>query len=226
MSKSLSLVTTATPLPDKTQLARFQKATIEALRFIEKSDIVTTRRKVVIGFALHCIKASVKHGAWLPWLKANVQGKAYAQVNYYMRAATACAEKMKLGAPDLLTLPQTKINALTLDVKADDHFHAKVAKFCGELTFNELLDKHGIKETKKLGGARTAGDATAAPIDPEELAANTREELGAYIAQGRQLLIEENICQRLPADDIRAFDASAEALLADWRKANAAILKK
>lgn len=224
---ALVVLTDATLVTEKQLLAKFQKATIAALQQIQKEEQLDTRRRVLIGFALHRIKQSVGHGKFLPWLKANVKGRGYAQCNYYMRAATACVEETNLSAPDLLALPAVNLNKLAAPAKpALAPFMSKVDSFCGDLTFAELLDKHGIKETKKLGGARPAGtEPDILVVDPEQLAAQKREELSAWLEQGRQLLLKENVCKAIKPEDTRAFDSGLTTLTSQWRAAIGNILK-
>lgn len=222
---ALATVTSAELKADSSDLARLQASVVQQFKVIGRMRHEEALRSLFAGIALHRIKASLPYGEFGRWTKKNLPQFSDRWVNYLMRLALVFVETSRATKPMLLALPSEKTQLSPVKLEgAQRAFVEKAIKFIGQLNVSELLDKHGIKEVKKLGGARTAAPAEPATIDPEELAEHTRAELGAFIAQGRQLLIEENICQRIPPEDVRAFDASVEALLHDWRKAHAAIL--
>lgn len=184
----------------KQQLVALQSSTVKTLSLIQHEEQANTLRRVLVGFALHRIKASLKHGEWMPWLKKGVKGKGYAQCNFYMRLATVAAEEMRVTRPELLALPGDQ-SELSLDTAEGEarRFMEKLTKFVGDKTFNELLDEHGIKETKKIGGAREKRVVEADPTDtdPEQLYLAARDEIGGALAHAESLLVTENRLQFL-----------------------------
>lgn len=211
------------------KLEKLQENTIRAIETIDTEENRNTIRRVFVGFSLHRIKASQRRGEFLKWIKRHVKGIGYQQCNFYMRIASVCVEKARVTKPELLALPGDQID-LPLESTADEarRFVEKVEKFVGGLSFNQLLEKYDIKTSKKIGGARSAKGNDSdedEPIDPEQIAAQTREELSSALGALRYLLIEENVCQRLTKDDISSFESSLSALTKEWHAAMKKTLK-
>lgn len=181
-------------------------------------------RGLLLGLTLHRVKVSVPHGEFGKWSKTHACfGDRW--VNYLMKLALVFIDKTKATKPELLACPgdQTELALDGLE-GAQRQFVTKARKFVGALSLSELLDKHEIKTGKKLGGARTpaATDDTAdegekEAITPEQLAARAREDLAQLITTGRQLLLQDNVCQHLAPADVQSFDASLRSLCAEWR---------
>ena len=133
-----------------------------------------------------------------------------------MRLWGTFVRKSHVALPSALAIPDAQL-ALTLGAEGPDAPITNAAvKFIGDLSLHALMTKWGIREKGKLGGARDAADD--GPIDPEALAAQAREELSAWHESGRQLLLTENVCSRLSADEIRTFDGALDSMLAQWRR--------
>jgi len=222
-----ALATTSAP-----QLQSLQEATLKTMRLIETeqvridgADAANTMRRVFVGFALQRVKLSLKHGDFLPWLKAHAP-VSHKQCTFYMRLAVACCERVKLTKPDLLTLPGDQVT-LELDSEGTGRdFAAKVAKFCSDLGFTDLLIREGIKDAPKkpaLPAPREGADDR--PIDPELAAQTARENLAEWLSTGRQILIDENLGQHLTPAELREIDTEAAAILATFRKGHRAALK-
>jgi hypothetical protein len=143
-----------------------------------------------------------------------------------MRLAVAAIQKTKATVPEILALPgdQKELALESVDETAR-HLMEKLAAWVGDRSLNEMLCNLGIKADGKLGGAREKSDDDA-PITPEQLAAQTREELSAWHEMGRQLLLTDNVCSRLTPDEIRALDESLDAMLAQWRRGLKDTLKR
>jgi hypothetical protein len=82
-------------ITDKSQLAKFQQTTVEQLALIATTEHGNVVRRLFVGLALHGIKASMKRGEWLPWLKKHAKGASYRQTAYMMSASLAFVEKTK-----------------------------------------------------------------------------------------------------------------------------------
>lgn len=219
------------PLTDKAQLAKFQSRTAEQLALIQTTEHGNVVRRLFVGLALHSIKASMKHGEWLPWLKKNAKGNSYRQTAYMMSAALAFVEEARVAKPELLAITSGE-TSLDLDTKngATRKIAAAAEKFVGELTWGELLDKHGIKDAKKLGGARTPGasDKAGTVPDEEQLYLFARDEIGGVITRAEELLVKENRLQFLARnpDEVRGVVTSLRALADRVEKAAEPLLKK
>lgn len=212
---------------EKQALKKFQARTIDAIELIARTESDNVQRRALAGVALLIVKERLKWGEFMPWLKKHVTSSGYTQCTYFMRIGQLLLRDAKLEGSDLLALTHN-VNTQHLAKKLQGtNLSEAVRKFVGDLSWTELLETHGIREGgKKLGGARTAGaEGEPEAIDPELLAQLKREELSAWLENGRQLLVKENACQHLKPEDVRAVDASAAALLAEWRKGVAQILK-
>lgn len=177
------------------QLPKLQLAALHQLEMVRQLQRESAARAIMAGLTLHRVKASLKHGHFMPWLRSNLSGSGYSQCNYYMRLASAFVVKGKVTKPDLLALPGDQ-SELALDggEGAARAFYAKLAAFVGDKTLNDLLDKYGIKDTKAKGGARTPGASNTEPVivDPETLRLQSMDEIGSALERARNLLIKEN----------------------------------
>ena len=178
-------------------LEKLQHAAISQLTQIRQLESESALRALVVGFAFHRIKASVKHGEFMPWIKANVDSAGHRQANYYMRLAVAFTEVARVSKVEILAAPEDG-SALTTADDVAKRFMAKAAKFVGAKSLNELLREHGIKDAAQLGGAREQTPAEIdAPADAEQLYLFARDEIGSAITRCEQLFLTENRLQHL-----------------------------
>jgi hypothetical protein len=213
-------------------ISKLQAVAIEQFSKIPVIEREAALRAIFAGLTLHRIKASIpgKFSKWisemLPRVTSWTPATARKNSSFYMRLATVAIAETG-ATTELLALSgdQAELSLEPTDAGAR-RFVDKLTKFVGDKSLNELLREHGIKDAKALGGKREKAEADAAPIDPEQLAAQSREELSAWHEQGRQLLITDNVCSHLSADEIRAFDESLDAMLSQWRRGLKHTLKK
>jgi hypothetical protein len=209
---------------------------------VAQSEQENALRAILLGLTLHKIKASLAHGEFTPWVKNHLaasdqkrtevrfwsSGTASRNAQYFMRLALVAVAATDATKPELLALPGDQAE-LHLDTTAAEahHFMAKLGRFVGERSLNELLREHGIKDSKPTGGRRerTAAQADAEPITPERLAAQAREELSEWCELGRQLLITDNVCSHLQPEEVRAFYDGLHSMLEHWRKHMRTILR-
>jgi hypothetical protein len=228
MSKSIAqplALLTGSALADKKQLAAFQENTAEQLAIISRAESLNVKRRLYVGIALHCIKASLAHGEFMPWLKKHAQGASQRQCNYMMKAAIVFIAESGIAAPEIKALPVGDAQLVVKDA-AGRRVDAAADKFIGEMSWGELLAEYDIKDAAKLGGARANGSAAEAKINPAELAALKRDEASDAVSRARQLFVAENIFQFLKPDEIRATVSALEALVTDVRAAVKPLLKK
>jgi hypothetical protein len=213
----------------KAQLKKFQARTVDAIELIGRTERDNVLRRVLVGFALLIVKESAPHKEFMPWLKENVTGAGYTQCTYFMRAARACIDELGIARPELLTLAGN-VSTLQLGKKAaGTKLVAEVKKFVGEQSWTELLEAHGIKDTKKIGGARTQTPAEAdAAADAEQLYLFSRDEIGGCITQAESLLLKENRLQHLVGhpEEIRGVVESLRSLADRVEAAAKPLLKK
>ena len=212
------------------QLPKLQAAALEQIAMVGSLHREAAARAILAGLTLHRVKASLKHGGFLPWLKANVKGAGYSQCNFYMRLAGAFIEHAKVTKPDLLAMPGDQI-ALALDGEGESrNFLGKLSKFVGNNSLSSLLDKYGIKSTKALGGSRETEESAPLPVvtDPEVIRLQSMDEIGTSFGRVRALLIQENRLQYFVghADQIKSIVDGFRSLADDIEKAAKPLLSK
>jgi hypothetical protein len=205
-------------------VTKLQAAAIDQLAAIPRIEREAALRAILCGLTLHRVKASLPHGQFGVWIDqmrpsgSHLPAVTRRHCQRYMRLAVAAIQKTKATVPEILALPgDQKELALESTDETARHLMQKLATWVGDRSLNEMLCDLGIKAAGKLGGAREKSDDDA-PIDPEQLAAQAREELSAWHEMGRQLLLTDNVCSRLTPDEIRALDESLDAMLAQWRR--------
>lgn len=112
------------------------------------------RRAVVLGLTLWRVRFALPHGQWMPWQQEHLAtGKT--QVNYIMRLALAFLVKSRATKVELRALPADTVE-LSADHDLSRALLARLDKFVGECSLNELLVKHGIRgvtrDTDDQGG--------------------------------------------------------------------------
>ncbi len=201
---------------DKGTLAKLQAGVVVEIKLLDSIDTEVAARRIIIGLALLRIKATLKHGQWLPWFKKNVIGTGYRTCAYAMRLAEVFLEEAQPAKADLAALPTDTVSLATIDHRAEAKKFLKALKgFVGERSFAELLDEHELRDAPKLGGARGKA-AAAAPAQPDEeqLYLFARDEIGGVLQRAEELLVKENQLQylaRQPAE-VRGVVESLRAL--------------
>ena len=220
---ALALINSAEIKATGTDLDLLKQSALQQFARLRSIRQEETLRGLLLGLTLHRIKASLPHGEFGAFIKASPTGFGDRWVNYLMRLALVFVDKSRATKPELLALPGDQAE-LALDgmAGAQRAFTEKAMKFVGELSLAELLDKHGIKETKKLGGTREPGDPPAppAPLTAEQLYLQSRDEIGGALDRVESLLVKENLLQHLSGhpeeiqgvvDYLRATAAKVEA---------------
>lgn len=232
-SSALTIVNSAEFAVEKGGLKQLQDVAVEQLRAVGELQQKGAMAAVITGLTLHRVKASMPHGSFSAWMKqklteVNFWTPKTAKINasYYMRLALIFIEKAKVAKPDVLALPGDQLILEVGDHHEAGAFFGKLEKFVGDASLNELLNTHGIKDRKARGGARVAGEVEKEAVDPETAALRARENLGEWFAQGRQLVLAENLCARLQPGEVRALVESLEGFMVEVRKAAKPFLKK
>jgi hypothetical protein len=153
----------ALSLLHETKLEPVQISTIGAiirrhLVEIQRAERETAQRAVMLGVALWKVRLSIAHGQWTPWLGEHI-GVGQRQVNNYMRLALVFLIKSRATKTELRALPADSIELASDDALSRALF-ARLEKFVGECSLNELLVKHGIKSVTR--DDQGEGEATAA----------------------------------------------------------------
>lgn len=202
---------------DRTAAAAALRREFEAIR-AEQGQ--TALRGLRLGIVLWCVKQSLAHGQFMPWVKEVVPGH-YATAGRYMKLARYFVEKTGADLPEVLAIQGTQIE-LALDAAQGPQaaIWRKARKFIGEKSLTELL-----AEAAEGGAAIEPAAAPAAPIDAAALAARAREELSGSVELMRQLLLTDNVAAHLTREEIRALDQSLEGILTTWRRGVRAALK-
>lgn len=241
---SISMPKSTTPvlLSDRSlatsPVEQLQDTAVQQMQVIAQTERDTALRAILLGLTLHKVKACLPHGQFTKWLKSKVtQGNLWTpatakkNASFYMRLAEIAVQKSKVTRPELLALPGDQTE-LSLDTAEGDgrRFVQKLTKFIGEKSLNELLREHGIKEAKKLGGARNSetdtDDEPEAP-DAEALYFQSREEISGSLERIEGLILRENRLQHLIGheDEIRGVVSGLRSLADKVEKAAAPLLK-
>jgi hypothetical protein len=176
-------------------------------KFLEVESYVSTCGQVSGGRG--------NKGGVAEWMRVNAPEISRPTAYRFRDIAAGMAKKFGIKNPALVFC--TPLKSLPA---ADRKKRDKVLEFTADKSLRGLQLELGLLLNRpKLGGARPrGGDAAPVVVDPEKLHAQAREELAAWHEQGRQLLLTENICSRLQAEEIRAFNRSLDAMLTQWRR--------
>jgi hypothetical protein len=229
-SKSTALVLLSDPqISVAVDILKLQSITLKQIKLIAQMERDGALRAIIVGIALHRIKASVNHGEFMPWIKENVEGAGYNQANYYMRLALAFTDRACVTMPELLSLPVdgTEFALDSADAFAR-RFLEKAQNFVGDRSLNELLREHGIKDAAPRGGARERGLGAPVVVDPEQLYLFARDEIGLTLQRAESLFLTENRLQFLVGhpEEIRGVVESLRNLADKVEAAAKPLLKK
>jgi len=192
-------------------LDRLQKAAIDQLSKIRGLENEAAQRAIFTGLALHRIKFSIGHGKWEPWVKDNVKDIAARQVRYYMKLALVFLASSKPAKTELLALGGANVDLATLESVGARRFVQRVQTFVGDLSLNELLEKHGIK-----GMTRGDDDAAETPTGAGEQLLFT--EIAEMFHSMRSSILTPESLMRLQPKQLDAINAEMENAHSLWRK--------
>jgi hypothetical protein len=200
-STNVAVVFNDSKLTAAALLTKFQAATIDAIEQIARFEKLNIERRLGVGIALRIVKASLPHGQFTTWLKANVKEAGYTQCTYMMRLAETFVEEVGLGRATVKAIGEGKVSLKVKEKGRPTAVQKAATEFIGGLTWGELLMKHDIKaDPKKKAKDEPAGDDEPAPaktLSPEEQYEQSRDELGSLIDRAETLLLKENRLQHL-----------------------------
>jgi hypothetical protein len=196
-------------------LESLQKTTVEQIDLIKRMESESALRAVLVGLALHRIKASLKHGAFGKWQTENLNAKR-AQVGYYMRLAIVCLEDAGFSKPETLGLSEIGTDLATSDAASAKRAFKKIQDFVGEKSLNELLVEHGLKSTG-AGGGSNSSSGTGGGEDP--LLADTATHLMGL----RALILDPDQIKRFTASQLKDIEVQLASALDEFRKLKAAL---
>jgi len=162
-------------------IAKLQAAAVAQVEAVVRSQRFTAQGAILAGLTLHRVKASIPHGSFGGFIAQKLTGinnwkpgTAKVNASYYMRIATLFVERARVTKPDLLALPGDQTTLTLGDTHEARALVAKLEKFVGECSLDELLIKHGIKG---VGLKTELMDAAAAelPLTEQEEAARLAE---------------------------------------------------
>jgi hypothetical protein len=184
------------------RLAIIQTMAVEHFATMRRIRGDESRHGLAAGMLLLTIKENLGHGEFGTWADANIVGFGKTYRAYLMKLALEFIAKMDVSRPELLAVRGDQMElAIEKREALVARFESRVAKFIGDLSLAELFEKHGIKETKKLGGARDKADATPAPEpSADQLAAQTRDEIGAAIERLEGMILHEGRLSHVISD--------------------------
>lgn len=207
-------------------ISKLQQVAIQQIQHVRLLERESALRAVLCGFALHHIKAKLKHGEFMPWIKKQFKGAGHRQANNYMRLAAVAVERAKVTRNQLQALPSDDVSLDVSDAQAR-RLMANLTKFVGDKSLNELLREHGIKDSEKPKASATDASSSKAgdKVDPDVAAQTWREGMSEWLESGHHQLIKELPTVKLNPAQIRNIESGLSKLLTDFRKTHRALLK-
>lgn len=192
------------------KLAKLQATAIEQIDLIKRLESESALRAVLVGLALHRIKASLKHGEWGKWQTAHLEAKR-SQVGYYMRLAIVCLEQGGFTKPDLLQIAEGGTELAHAEGPARRAFK-KIQDFVGDKSLNELLCEHGLKNPGS--GSGSGGSASPGPAGSDAAADAATE----WLINLRSTYLDVEKVKTFPAQHLRAIEQQTASFLAEFRR--------
>jgi hypothetical protein len=194
-------------------LDRMKKVVVEQLALVTKLENEAALRGLLCGLALHRVKASLKHGEWVPWQTSCLKA-GRSQVNNYMRLATVFVAKARLSQPELLALDCNEGGLVEAgDNAMTRRLFAAAEKFVGSCSLNELLIKYGIK-----GVTRDTDSADDTPTGGTAGEQMLFQEIAEHMQGLRLTLLKPEHLMRLQPAQLDAINVEMESSVARWRK--------
>lgn len=183
---------------------------------IRKVERMTAQRAIVLGVTLWKVRLSLPHGQWMPWQQQHLAASK-SQVNYFMRLALVFLVKSRATKTELRALPGDSVELAPKD-ELSRALLARLEKFVGECSLNELLVKHGIRGVTRDTDAQ-GGDS--APGQPGEQMLFT--EVAEHFYSLRQNLCRREVILRYTPEQLdaakREIDEIRSAFLALYQEA-------
>jgi len=156
-------------------LNQLQQVAVAQFQRIARDTRDTPLRAILLGLTLHRVKATMQHGTFEAWKKANLtQGNIWSEstaiknASFYMRLATAAIASTEATKPELLALPGDQTE-LALNAEGQSRkFVDKLQAFIDERTLDQLLRDEGIKDANKKKKKTGAAATSAAPSEAEK----------------------------------------------------------
>jgi hypothetical protein len=187
---------------------------LEEIRQMERT---AAQRAIVLGLTLWRIRGALPHGAWVPWQEKHLSA-GRTQVNYIMRLALVFLTKSRATKIELRALP-TDSTELAANDELSRALVARLEKFVGECSLNELLVKFGIKGVTRDTGDESADDQGTTPAGEQMLFTEVCEHFYSI----RQTLCRRETLMRYTPDQLdsakRELDEIRSAFMALYHEA-------
>lgn len=177
------------------EIHTLQQSAVAQLGAVAQLEGKVAGYAIMAGITLLRVKASLPHGEFGDWQRANRQipttgGNlpSIAQCGYYMKLAKVFMDKTKAPLPPLLSLPGDTISLELPDSGDARAFVEKLTTFVGEQSLNDLLDRYNVKERQvPQGAAATGGNlgrgTPAALLNPLEQQEAARQQARTWYQQ-------------------------------------------
>lgn len=160
--KALAVVTATPPKVQSLHFLRQARAALaKRAALIFRTEREAACHAIALGMLLWQVKGTLPKGEFKKWIEANIEGRGYRSCAYWMKLALCFAEKSGLKADECSAVAQWKPKG------KGNTGAAKLDKFVGELSLNELMIKHGLRGVG-LKGELTAGDEAPPAITAGE----------------------------------------------------------
>ena len=159
-----------------------------------------TIKCILAGIFLAQVRVELGHGPFGKWLEKHLchsvkNGSESTRTAYrYIALAAAFSRSSRMLLPELIGANQLSLDLANVQDEGGRTLLAKLDTFVGQRGLTELMKKHGVI---KLGGPREKGVDHKPPATPEQLYAQSRDEIGGGIERLELLLLRENRLQYL-----------------------------
>jgi hypothetical protein len=202
---------------------KFGEAVAETYLDIARTERMNAARAIMIGMALPVLKASMPHGSFTPWMKANLtRGKIWSEAtaiknaSFYTRLAHKFVEEARLSGGDVLALTEGEtIRGDAAGSKAGAALIKKLEKFIDGRSITELLEDYGVK------AGSGSGKGAAIELPPAGAADPLLADLSAHLVGLRELLLKPDQLKRFTARQIDEAERELVSTLEEFRQLKA-----
>lgn len=221
---ALALLTTTQV--EQATVNKFSDSVATEFALIPQQERMNAARAILVGIGLHAVKASLKHKQFTPWMEANLtQGKIWTKTtaiknaSFFMRLAIAFVDQAKPTRPEMLAI--TAAGSVSTDganAEGMKKIMARIDKFIGDRSLNEMLVDEGIKTSgSSSGGSKAAIDVGGTSTGDDPLFADTASHLMGL----RSLLLDPETVKRFTATQLDDIEKQLASGLDQFRQLRA-----
>lgn len=216
-------------------LTKLQLVVVQQFQRIARDTKEAPLRAILLGLTLHRVKASMPHGTFEAWKKANItagniwtERTALKNCSFYMRLALAAVEATDATKPQLLALPGDQTELALCEDDNVRAFMASLEDYVGERTIEEILRDEGIKDgAAKKRKALKSGKGDASPAATPAAGQALCNEIAEHLQALRITLTDDAALMQIPPPQLQDIKDSLTQLQQEFSaKVRTALGKK